>query len=110
MSKHARGFTLIEMMIVVAIIALLSAIALPMYRQYQARAAEKACLAETKTYANFVVAALANDDDLPAPSVRACSATDTATASSASITGTPKLPGTRRTTCDLATANCAVEP
>ena len=39
----ARGFTLIELMIVVAIIAILAAIALPAYNAYRIRAANGAC-------------------------------------------------------------------
>jgi type IV pilus assembly protein PilE len=52
MRKHMRGVTLMELMIVVVILSILTAIAYPNYRQYVARAKRneaKACLLQIAT-------------------------------------------------------------
>lgn len=107
-TRNSGGFTLIEMMIVVAIIAVLAAIALPAYNAYRIRAAEGACQAEMKNYASFALATLYAGGVPESAPVRACRVADPATSIGGVITGTPQLPGIRPTTCDMATGNCKV--
>lgn len=49
--KRQRGFTLLEMMVVVAIIAILAAILIPNFTHARAQAATSACMSNIKTIA-----------------------------------------------------------
>ena len=98
--KKQQGFTLIELMIVVAIIAILAAIALPAYAAYRKKAAESACAGEAKAYVNSYLAAslggLATETFAPG----SCLSGTTAGAF------TPKTPGTILTNCSMTTGTC----
>jgi type IV pilus assembly protein PilA len=105
--KNQKGFTLIELMIVVAIIAILAAIALPAYNAYRVSAAEGACQAEAKAYMNSAVAAYMSSMTVPAPAAKACTAPTAALATIAGTSSfTPKGPGTKPTVCNNASATC----
>lgn len=68
--KKQQGFTLIELMIVIAIIAILAAIALPMYRDYVAKSQLAAALAEI-TPAKTMLESKLQEDSTYAPSTEA---------------------------------------
>lgn len=54
MMKKNNGFSLIEIIIVVAIMGILVAISYPAYNNYSRKAKQTACLSEAKAYANSV--------------------------------------------------------
>lgn len=120
MYQRNTGFTLIELMVVVAIIAILASIALPQYHRYTQHTSNAACLGEANAFMHTAASDIASGRNSNVFSPNACESGPAAPLTPADwVTNSqvqfiPKTRGDTSilngTTCFAGTASCNLNP
>lgn len=112
------GYTLVEIMIVIVIIGLIAAIAIPSYQQYIIKTRDAACLYEVKAYSNevfYILTEQENSNFPMSPILRSCaSITDASswtTGDMNKVIAIAKPPSNARIECDIPNGTpCKIVP